>query len=647
MIYGKYKAINYKKQKIIKLNQSISPIYQNYIKNLSKGNNNKIDNNNMNYTNINEKENKNKRNQYIGSNSVSKTTKNSPRNIFFQYNNNYNNKYKNNNNINQYIKYETNINSPRKNFIKKVNFKAKKLNLNVNTLNMNLEINKFNNNNSSDNEELNIKDLRNRNKSVFNTTKNNNNDNSFIFPENYGKNDINKIQVNNLRNQLNKILTTKNRCYSCNKKNMNDVNNKNKNEVQNTYNFSNDNSFIYDNYTLTENNTNNKNKCILLNYSKIKKITYLNKREKKKRNELNIKLFNSLKNNFIGIKLPNKKIIKNENIENYSQKKYRNRNQKYKELRESRTQIDYNEKDSSSIIKIKRNIINTIENSNSIDSDFNKINDYSPIINKKYINKNDIKNNNEINEEYKTILNNDNKFEENLNKRNEELENKYEVLLQSYTKLKNENINLIQENKSLKQKNFITSEENTFLNNYIISIKKIVSTIINTYSQQIKNLNLLVKNFTKNTQSEKNNIITKIKNIIYNYSIDNIQTNKKIYIIMSQLLNENKILRALLIKQKPDKNFIFHEKQNFIDKECKLNFNYDFLKILNKKDDDFEKRLYSNISFNKSHKNNSVQKKIKKEKDYESDINNTSGNNYDENNRISEKKRIKYNKVKK
>ena len=120
------------------------------------------------------------------------------------------------------------------------------------------------------------------------------------------------------------------------------------------------------------------------------------------------------------------------------------------------------------------------------------------------------------------------------------------------------------------------------MNNYIISIKKIVSTIINTYSQQIKNLNLLVKNFTKNTQSEKNNIITKIKNIIYNYSIDNIQTNKKIYIIMSQLLNENKILRTLLIKQKPDKNFIFHEKQNFIDKEYNI---YQFIfpiKILEK-----------------------------------------------------------------
>ena len=53
-----------------------------------------------------------------------------------------------------------------------------------------------------------------------------------------------------------------------------------------------------------------------------------------------------MKNNFIGIKLPNKKIVKNENIENYSQKKYRKRKQKNKELRESRTQIDYNEKDS-------------------------------------------------------------------------------------------------------------------------------------------------------------------------------------------------------------------------------------------------------------------------------------------------------------
>ena len=66
------------------------------------------------------------------------------------------------------------------------------------------------------------------------------------------------------------------------------------------------------NYNLTENNIiiNDKNnekknlKEILAN-KKDKKHISLNKKEKKKRNELNIKLFNSLKNNFIRIKLYN------------------------------------------------------------------------------------------------------------------------------------------------------------------------------------------------------------------------------------------------------------------------------------------------------------------------------------------------------
>ena len=96
MIYGESDAINYKEQKQIKFQNSLSPLYKNYMTNISKNINNKNETKIIN-SYLKEKENRNKKNLYLNSNSVSKTTKNSPRNIFFQYNNNYYNKYKNNN----------------------------------------------------------------------------------------------------------------------------------------------------------------------------------------------------------------------------------------------------------------------------------------------------------------------------------------------------------------------------------------------------------------------------------------------------------------------------------------------------------------------------------------------------------------------
>lgn len=665
MIYGESDAINYKEQKQIKFQNSVSPLYKNYMTNISKNINNKNETKIIN-SYLKEKENRNKKNLYLNSNSVSKTTKNSPRNIFFQYNNNYYNKYKNNNNNNHYIKYETNINSPRKTLVKNVNFKSKKLNLNVKTLNMNLEINKYNDittNNNSDNEESNILSINNRNISVFKTKQNNRNDNSFILKEynNQKKNDLNKIELNNLRNQLNKILSNKNRSLSHVKKNSNNMknNNYNRNEIQKTCNYTNDNSFIEENYILTENKNNkSKNKCILLK----DKNTYKKLKEKKRRNELNIKLFNSLKNNFIGIKLPNKKIIKNENIENYSNIHNRNRNQRNRQLRASKTQIEYEDNSPSSIIKMPKLIKKDFSESNSIDKEINLNNNDSLFINKifntdktkKYKKEKD-----ETSKDYNTILSNENvnintniknQIELSENKKYEELENKYEALFQSYKKLKDENINLIDINKSLKQKNQTISEENHFLNNYIISIKKIIASIITTYSQEIQKLTQIVKQFTKNSKFENSNIINKVRIAIDNYSLQELEKDKKINFILKQLLTENQFLRNLLIKQRNDKNYFLKEKQKqtIIDKEYKLNFDYDYLRNFNKKGNDFEKQLHLNISFNNStNKNNSVQKKIKNEKYYEANIIHDNTNIYDENNKILEKKKIKYNKIKK
>ena len=96
MIYGESDAINNKVQNLIKYQNSVSPMYKNYINNISKNNNNQNDIKLIN-SYLKEKGNRNKKNLYLNSNSVSKTTKNSPRNIFFQYKNNYYNKYKNNN----------------------------------------------------------------------------------------------------------------------------------------------------------------------------------------------------------------------------------------------------------------------------------------------------------------------------------------------------------------------------------------------------------------------------------------------------------------------------------------------------------------------------------------------------------------------
>ena len=300
--------------------------------------------------------------------------------------------------------------------------------------------------------------------------------------------------------------------------------------------------------------------------------------------------------------------------------------------------------------------------SNSIDKEINLNNNDSLFINKifntdktkKYKKEKD-----ETSKDYNTILSNENvnintniknQIELSENKKYEELENKYEALFQSYKKLKDENINLIDINKSLKQKNQTISEENHFLNNYIISIKKIIASIITTYSQEIQKLTQIVKQFTKNSKFENSNIINKVRIAIDNYSLQELEKDKKINFILKQLLTENQFLRNLLIKQRNNKNYFLKEKQKqtIIDKEYKLNFDYDFLKNFNKKNNDFEKQLHLNISFNNStNKNNSVQKKIKNEKYYEANIIHDNTNIYDENNKILEKKKIKYNKIKK
>ena len=652
MIYNKFKSLNNngKKQKIIRIHEAISPIYKNYFNNISKNNN--INKNYSSYINntFNEKEKQDKNIQNLTPNSNSKD---SSRNLFYQYNHNYNSKNKNTN-INQQTKYKTNINSPRQSLFKNVNFRAKKMNLNIKTLNMKLAINKYKSNIPTENEDFNSKRLYKKNMSVVHTTKNSSiNDKSIIFQNNKIKNDMTKIQVNNLRNQLDQILSTKNRSNSGTKRNINIFKNKEIKELENNSIFSYENSFAYNNYTLTENNQ-NKNKCILLKNKKINKSIYKNKKERKKRNELNIKLFNSLKNNFIGMKLPtNKKKIKNENHENISKIKFRNKNRRNKELRTSKTQIETIENESSSIIKVPK-INKSKRESSSIDNELNKNKNKSSILNKLYTQQSSNINRKEKNfskENYSMIIDSNNIInqKEIINKKCDEMENKYEILLQSYKTLKSQNINLIQENKSLKQEKKYISEENSFLNNYIISTKKIFATIITTYSKQIKNLTKIVKNYISNSKSEYQDKINKIKNVINKYSLQDLEKNKKVNSIIQQLIQENKILRKILIIQKPDKNYYSQEKQGFIEQEYKLNFNYDFLKNLNKIDKDFEKKLYLNISFNNNvNKNNSVKKKMKKEKKYiENENLYINENKSEENNKMIEKKKIKYTKNKK
>ena len=643
MIYNKFKSLNNNKQKIIRVHEAVSPIFKNYFNNVSKNNNNKNISNNINIT-FNEKEKLDKNIQNLTPNSNSK---NSSRNLFYQYNHIYKSKYKNTN-INQHIKYKTNINSPRQSLFKNVNFRAKKMNLNIKTLNMKLAINKYKNNTFTENEDYNSKRLYQKNMSVSHTTKNNSiEDKSFIFQNDKIKNDMTKIQVNNLRNQLDQILSTKNRSSSGTKRNINIFKNKERNEFENNSIFSYENSFAFNNYTLTENCPNNhndlkKSKYIQLKNKKINKSIYKNKKERKKRNELNIKLFNSLKNNFIGIKLPpNKKKIKNENFVDISKIKFRNKNQRNRELRTSKTQIEKNENESSSIIKVPK-MNKSKRESSSIDYELNKNQNKSSIFNRLYTQQSSQNKRKENNSNH--II----KQKETRNIKYEEIENKYEVLLQSYKNLKNQNINLIQENKSLKKEKNYFSEENSFLNNYIISIKKIVATIITTYSQKIKSLKQIVKNYISNSKSEYRDKINNIKNVINKYSLQEIDKNKKTISIIQQLIQENKILRKILLIQKPDKNYYLKEKQGFLEQEYKLNFNYDFLKNLNKIDKDFEKKLYLNISYNNNlNKNNSVKKKIKKEKYFENENLYMKENKSEENNKILEKKKIKYAKNKK
>ena len=180
-----YKNINnkIKRHKTNKINQSISPIYKNYFNNISKNDNS------ININSFPLKDNNKSNNLALASNSFSKTTKNSPRNLKadlkkFQFN-------RMNNELNSSPKFDTNLNSPKNNFLKKVNFKAEKLNLNVKTLNMNLEIKKYNN--CPNNQEIN------NNLSILNN-------NTFIEDENK-RNELSKIKLNDLRNQLSEIIT--------------------------------------------------------------------------------------------------------------------------------------------------------------------------------------------------------------------------------------------------------------------------------------------------------------------------------------------------------------------------------------------------------------------------------------------------------
>ena len=635
MLYNHYKAIN-KKGKEKKLYQSISPFYKKYSNVKSKKD--KVKNDDSLFLDEKTTNNISNNHSFIA-NSLFKTTKNSPRNN--------QNIFMINSNKNDIQKFETSMNSPRNPFLKKVNFKAEKLNLNVKTLNMNLEINKFNN-------------------CLTNTNYNNNNDskinNNFFIKTDNKRNEFTKFQLDNLRNQLSEIITPN---YKRNDLKKNNSNKKNSN-TSNSKNY----SFILDKHNINHNisysnnlteNENDKNVGI-----KKYKNFVLKKNDKNKKHELNIKLFNSLKNNFIGIKLPNKdKLRKNYEI---SRNKGKNQNeQKSKENTIINTQFDETKKEPLSNIKIKKETDHNLTESNSTEYLFKriKIKETDKINNTQKIQSQDIKNfilddikdynNKSFNNTIKNSEENNTSIikinnEEQINKSYEELENKYSVLLHSYKIIKEENIRLSQNYNSLKDSNNILNDENKFLNNYIISLRKIINTIIMVYSEQINKLSKNMKIFSKNTKIENNNIIIKIKKILEEYYTTELQTNKKINLIIKQLINENKILRYLLLAKKPNKNDFFQEKLNLIEKDYNLNYNnIDIFDKIKKIENDYGKKLdlnfsIKNLSKEKEVKNNSVKKIDKKKSYYNEDKINKNSN---EKNIKIEKKKIGYNRNKK
>lgn len=99
---------------------------------------------------------------------------------------------------------------------------------------MNLEIKKYND--FSDNNEFN------NNLSITNYN------NAFIEAENK-RNEFTKIKLNDLKNQLNEIITPKDK----NSSNIIRNNSTNIFSLKNTYNFTNNNSFMIDNYNLNDN----------------------------------------------------------------------------------------------------------------------------------------------------------------------------------------------------------------------------------------------------------------------------------------------------------------------------------------------------------------------------------------------------------
>jgi hypothetical protein len=421
---------------------------------------------------------------------------------------------------------------------------------------------------------------------------------------------------------------------------------------------------MIDNYNLNnnisyENNVNLTENDIAIESSKNKKNEKDNKKiyisrepkikksKKKKRNELNIKLFNALKNNFIGIKLPSKDNSKKINDRNLSSNKTNNHllnqeNNFNKTQTEKFSQEIYNKNNEKNI---NNSIVHKINDNKEFDISFddkynnNNINNFSFI------------NNNYINEEKNNFKNNDD--EEEIGKKYKELENKYEVLLQSYKKIKDENTNLSKEIIELKKSNTISAEENSFLNNYIISLKKIINSILTIYSQQIQKFSQNVKIFTKNKKMENNQMIIRIKNILEEFLFKELETNKKIFSITKQLVTENKILRKILITKKPNKNDFFHERNKLIDnnKDFKLNFNYnydDFFGKLKKIENDYAKKFHIGSAFNSGgkDKSNSVQKNDKKKIKYDNDFVYVKNKNED-NNKVFEKKKLSYNRNKK
>ena len=546
-------------------------------------------------------------NQY----SFAKTSKNSSRNTY-SFENEMNNKnitssHSNNNIVN---------NSPnQESFIKKLNFKTKNLNLNVKTLNMNLEIKKFNK------EETGINN--------FSPIINN-------FKSTYSKN-----KLNNLRSQLTEIIATNNSKHDDSSiislfdntqgtSTETSIRNNNQNKKNNNKKFIDIKNLVRNNY----------------NYNSVKK-NNIKKEKNKDKNDLTTKLFNVLKNNFIGVnKTSNDNSTniynQNNNIKVDKPKSKSKSKSKSKLKHKNKTPSCANSnKNNKHLFKkekyLRKNDDNYLDNKNNIttatfkdkknsrqikqnineNENFFSFSKISCLSNHQYTEANSVENISAISTKKNNVEDTNNFTNDENELKLKELKIKYENLLIKQNNLENENKNYLKEMEKLKEKQNDLQEENQFLNKIVISLKNMVNCIILTYQRKIVEFSKIFENSKNKYEIENKKLIDYIKKIkiqINIHSLYELEMNKKTKIITSEILQENKMLRLLNIesykflgKKLQNKNrFVKSEKDEskgkHSNKISRVNKFYDEVKH-NRSDTAKQKKEGENFSSEKSSKN--------------------------------------------